>query len=73
MTTMQAFGRKQIRISKSEIRNNFKSQMLQCSKQRSRPSGFGHLDLDHWILPFDVAQGGEPSRTAHHERNDRSP
>jgi len=21
--------------------------------------GFGRLNLDHWILPFDVAQGGE--------------
>ena len=21
--------------------------------------GFGHLNLDHWILPFDVAQGDE--------------
>ena len=22
-------------------------------------SRFGHLNLDHWILPFDMAQGGE--------------
>jgi hypothetical protein len=36
---------------------------FQCSKVQNRnpaTHGFGHLNLDHWILPFDVAQGGEP-------------
>jgi len=48
--SMQAFGRNQIRSSKSEIRNKFKIQMLQCSKQK--PTGsrfwsfeFGSLDI----------------------------
>jgi len=50
---MQAFDLNEIRISKSEI------QMSQCSKQKPSLHGFGHLNLDHWRLPFDVARGGE--------------
>ena len=43
-------GGNQIRISKSEIRNKFKAQMLQCSKQKpSVPRfwsfEFGSLDI----------------------------
>jgi hypothetical protein len=34
--------------------------MLECSKQRpGKANDFGHFNLDHWRLPFDVAQGGE--------------
>jgi hypothetical protein len=33
--------------------------MLQCSKQEHNALGFGHLNLDHWKLPFDLAQDGE--------------
>jgi hypothetical protein len=35
---------------------------FQCSNvQNGNPAlhPFGHLNLDHWILPFDMAQGGE--------------
>jgi DNA-binding transcriptional LysR family regulator len=28
-------------------------------KRNSAAHGLGYLNLDHWILPFDVAQGGE--------------
>jgi len=47
---MHAFGRNQIRISKSEIRNKSEAQMLQCSKRKSkgpwfRSFEFGSLDI----------------------------
>jgi hypothetical protein len=58
---MQAFGRDKIRISKSEIQNKFKTQMLQCPKQKLIDSGFwsfGFWSLDIvsdfvlWISDF---------------------
>jgi hypothetical protein len=46
-------------IPKFEIRNKFKLQRLQSSKQNLSAHRFGHLNLSHSNLPFDVAQGGE--------------
>jgi hypothetical protein len=33
--------------------------MLQCSKQKPAAHRFDYLNFGHWILPFDLAQGGE--------------
>jgi hypothetical protein len=51
--------------SKSESRNpkfetNSKHKCSNVQNRNPAAQGFGHLNLDHWKLPFDVAQGGEP-------------
>jgi hypothetical protein len=60
-STIQACAGSQIRISKSEIRNKFKTPRLQCSKQKTRglqfwSFEFGSLDIVSdfvlWILDF---------------------
>jgi hypothetical protein len=34
-------------------------ELINVRNRNPAAHGFGHLNLEHWILPFDVAQGGE--------------
>ena len=53
---MRALGLDQIRISKSEFRNKFKAQILQCSKQE--PSGELLWSFEFGTLDFVSARPG---------------